>query len=59
MFDYELHKALKEAGSSQKELAKQTGIPEARISYIINGNWNMSDEEKEKIETALKKKVWG
>lgn len=59
MFDHKLHEAIKDAGSSQKELAKQTGIPEARISYIINGNWNMSDEEKEKIETVLNKKVWG
>ena len=59
MYDYEFLKAIKDAGLSQKELAKQTGIPEARISYIINGNWNMSGKEKEKIETALNKKVWG
>lgn len=58
-YDYQLFEAIKDAGLTQQKLAKQAGLPEVKISYIINGNWNMSDKEKKKIEKALDKKVWG
>ena len=58
MFNFKFLTALKAIGWSQRELARQTGITEARISNIMNKKWNPSQEEKRKIEEVLNKKIW-
>jgi transcriptional regulator with XRE-family HTH domain len=54
---------LKEArfkrNKSQLELYQEIGIWPSKISYIENGYWNPSEEEKEKLAKALGvKKDW-
>lgn len=58
MYNYNLHKKLKEAGFNQKSLSRQTGIQESTISNIMNGKWNPSVREKKKIEKILGSIEW-
>ena len=58
MYNYNLHKALKEAGLNQKSLSRQIDLQESTISNIINGKWNPSAKEKDKIEKIIGKIVW-
>jgi len=62
MRNYKMNR-LKEARfkkrKSQIQLFKETGIWPSKISYIENGYWNPSEEEKEKLAKALGvKKEW-
>lgn len=51
IYNYKLYRVLKEAGISQIELSKRTGISQATISKIINGL--PSETEKKKIIEIL------
>lgn len=49
-------KKIKDALITQKRLAKLTGIHEVKISCVLNGTLEFSDEEINKIYKALKLK---
>jgi transcriptional regulator with XRE-family HTH domain len=52
-----LKTALFETGTSQLEVAQKTGIHESRLSRIVRGHSEPSDDEKKLIARALGKPV--
>jgi len=54
-----LREARFKAEKTQVQIALLTGIPQPKISFIENGYWKPSEEEKEKLAKALGvKKGW-
>jgi len=49
--------AIKEAGATQKQVARKSGVSETYISYAINGRFNLNPVEKAKIAQALNRPV--
>lgn len=52
-----LLKAIREAGMTQKQLARVTVLNPSVISRAINGTWNLTDDQKHNIAEALGRKV--
>ena len=48
-----LKQLIRESGKTQGQLAKEIGIPEARLSRIIHGYINPRKSEEEAIAVAL------
>lgn len=48
-----LKQLIKESGKTQGQLAKEVGIPEARLSRIIHGYINPRKSEEEAIARSL------
>jgi len=43
-----------EKSLSQEELSRQTGIPRAYISLAINGKFNLTEDQRQKIAKTLR-----
>jgi transcriptional regulator with XRE-family HTH domain len=52
--DWRFKKAISDAGLTQRELGKLTGINHTHLSMYCHGRFNLNDEEKRKIAKALK-----
>lgn len=42
-----------DSGKSQRELAKQIGIPESHLSMVLHGRYNLTAEQQFRIAEAL------
>jgi plasmid maintenance system antidote protein VapI len=56
-FNFELMKAIKEKGLTQKSFAGLVGENEAKVSLVINGRLNLTDREKLKYASVLQMNV--
>ena len=52
-FNVKLLGALKERGISQRGFARMVGEPEAKVSRVINGLWNIDQANKQKYAKVL------
>ena len=55
MKNFNLKKALFEAGITQRGIAKKTGIPEAHISMAIHGRFVLDGAQKARIAKCLER----
>ncbi len=50
-----LKAAIFEAGLSQRQLARETGIPEAHVSMGLNGKFIFDEDQQRRVAMALGK----
>ena len=53
--NWELLKAIREEGLTQRDFSRLVGENESIISRIVNGIWNADEERKRKYAAALKR----
>lgn len=52
-----LKAVLEEEGRKQSWLSERTGIPQPRLSQIVNGHWNADEPTRAAIAAALGRHV--
>jgi len=54
--NYELFRAIKEMGLTQREFAQIVGEHESVVSRVVNGTWNADRKRQLRYAKALKRK---